>query len=425
MPADDRPLPPGPALHGPRRRSVREDARDRAGAAGRAARAVGAPCTSSASRWPSRSATTRCAPLWLGRGARRAAGPHAGAAPSGWARRSATLARARASAPAVRAGPHARPRARELDPARARAARRECRGAARATRLQPGPAARRSTAPRTRRSGCSTASALGLIDFDRLALGDPEADVAAFMEAAAPRTTASRSPRRSRAATASSTRAGSDYYRRERTRRQGAAGGLRPAPGRRRASGAPAPRAAGALGVPTAVVVLSVNVSVLLYAPVRSASLALIALAEAERDRVVGDRAAVRQQVQRRGRGADVVVRRARVGGVAGAGLQRLRQGERAVDQVAGVRASSGRPRSAARRRRSRSRWPWSTPRTSCATPGVNGAELRRRAERQRQRRRHGAADGAGRVGERARGRPAPRSRRRSAASPCSCACRA
>ena len=75
-----------------------------------------------------------------------------------------------------------------------------------------------------------------------------------------------------------------------------------------------------------ACVVDSVNVSVLLYVPVRSASLALIALAELERHRVVGDRAAVRQQVQRRGRGTDVVVRRAGVGGVAGPGLQRLRQ---------------------------------------------------------------------------------------------------
>ena len=100
------------------------------------------------------------------------------------------------------------------------------------------------------------------------------------------------------------------------------------------------------------------------------------ALAEAERERVVGDRPAPGQQVQRRGRRADVVVRGAGVGGVAGAGLQRLRQEERAVDQMAGVRASSGRPRSAARRPRSRSRWPSSTPRTSARRPGVNGANV-------------------------------------------------
>ena len=42
---------------------------------------------------------------------------------------------------------------------------------------------------------------------------------------------------------------------------------------------------------------LSVKVSVLLYAPVRSASVALIVLRELHRDRVVGDRAGVGQQV--------------------------------------------------------------------------------------------------------------------------------
>jgi len=50
-------------------------------------------------------------------------------------------------------------------------------------------------------------------------------------------------------------------------------------------------------------------------------------LAEAERDRVVGDRAAPRQQVQRRGRRADVVVGRAGVRGVARPRLQWLGQG--------------------------------------------------------------------------------------------------
>ena len=92
-------------------------------------------------------------------------------------------------------------------------------------------------------------------------------------------------------------------------------------------------------------------------------------LAELERDRVVGDRPAPRQQVQRRRRRADVVVRRAGVGRVARPRLQRLRQRERAVDQVAGRRADSGRRRSAARRPRSRSRSPSWTRRTSARRP--------------------------------------------------------
>ena len=82
--------------------------------------------------------------------------------------------------------------------------------------------------------------ALGLIDFDRLALGDPEADVAAFMEAAA-------AEDGGEAVAAAFARGYGplderrlDAYRSERRDRQGAARGKRAAPGRRRASGAPA-----------------------------------------------------------------------------------------------------------------------------------------------------------------------------------------
>ena len=120
------------------------------------------------------------------------------------------------------------------------------------------------------------------------------------------------------------------------------------------------------------VVVESVKVSALVYVPVRSASLALTSWLNSSVTASLEIGRGVRQQVQRRGRGTDVVERGAGVGGVAGAGLERLRQDERAVDQVAGARWSSGRRRSAARHRPSRSRWPWSTPVYVRATPGVN-----------------------------------------------------
>ena len=84
-------------------------------------------------------------------------------------------------------------------------------------------------------------------------------------------------------------------------------------------------------------VVDRVNVSVLLYVPVRSASFALTRWLNPSVRASLEIGAGPGQQVQRVGRRADVVVRRARVGRVTCPGLQRLRQEERAVDQVAGV----------------------------------------------------------------------------------------
>ena len=54
----------------------------------------------------------------------------------------------------------------------------------RARRVAPGPPRPIHGAPHPPQ-WLADGDALGLIDFDRLALGDPEADVAAFMEAAA------------------------------------------------------------------------------------------------------------------------------------------------------------------------------------------------------------------------------------------------
>ena len=73
---------------------------------------------------------------------------------------------------------------------------------------------------------------------------------------------------------------------------------------------------------------------------------------------------------------ADVVVGGAGVGGVAGPGLERLGQDERAVDQVAGADRATGRTRSAARHPRWRSRSPSWTAKYVFATPGVNGPNV-------------------------------------------------
>ena len=111
---------------------------------------------------------------------------------------------------------------------------------------------------------------LGLVDFDRLALGHPERDVAAF---------AGRRARRRRRVRARLRRARRDPARGLSPRaraREGAARDLRPQRGRARAGGAAAAKSRRAPVTATACVVDSVNVSVLLYVPVRSASLALI-----------------------------------------------------------------------------------------------------------------------------------------------------
>src|SRR3954454_19754389 len=115
-------------------------------------------------------------------------------------------------------------------------------------------------------------------------------------------------------------------------------------------------------------------------------------LLELERDRVIGHGRRVRQQVQRRRRRAAVVVCRARVGGVARPGLQRLRQAERAVDQVAGghaARVGDAQRRVAGGRRHGRRR----RREVVLRDAGGERAEGGRYAERERERRRHGAAD--------------------------------
>ena len=89
----------------------------------------------------------------------------------------------------------------------------------------------------------------------------------------------------------------------------------------------PAPQSIPNYGV----VVESVKVSVLLYAPVRSASLDLIGCLKPTVSRVVGHRTVPDQQ---RGRGGGTADRRVRAGGGEPARLQALGQRERAVDQV-------------------------------------------------------------------------------------------
>ena len=108
-----------------------------------------------------------------------------------------------------------------------------------------------------------------------------------------------------------------------------------------------------------------VNVSVLLYVPVRSASLAPIAclnvIVTASLETGPGPRR-LRELSRERpaGRGH----------------LHRLRQRERAVDQLAGVGRARVGHAERSRRPRSRSRWRWCVAVYSRATPGVNAPNV-------------------------------------------------
>ena len=130
-------------------------------------------------------------------------------------------------------------------------------------------------------------------------------------------------------------------------------------------------------------VVDSVNVSVLLYVPVRSGSLAPI---DCLKPIVTASLEVGPFHV--------LTVRRDRRVGAADAGLQRLRQRERAVDELAGVvraRVRDAQRRVTRRRDHGRGRGREVVPRDARR----ERAERGRRAERERERRRHRAADAA------------------------------
>ena len=138
-------------------------------------------------------------------------------------------------------------------------------------------------------------------------------------------------------------------------------------------------------------VVDRVNVSVLLYVPVRSASFASMCWRKASETGVVGDRAGVAEQRRRARAGADVGQRDAGAGGAGGAGLQHRRERERPVDEATGRvgarvgdrqgRAAGGRDHVGGGRRVVVAR-----------DARDERRERRRRAERQCQRRGHRAA---------------------------------
>ena len=263
-------------------------------------------------------------------------------------------------------GARAMPRARR---GRARAAprgRRAARRSPRSTRRRP---TRRCGRPRRAAPAAwlIDGDALGLIDFDRLA------------PRASQRPTSPPSRRRGRDARAVADAFARGYGALDATPARGVppraqvAKALRaaydPAPGRRRAGGAAAreepPRPLNHYGC----VVHNVNVSVLLYVPVRSASLALIRWLKPS---VTASLEIGPLYVSRFSGEAEEptllyavpVLAALRARACSGCGRENV-----PLTRWPGGAASSGRPRSGARRRRSRSRSPWSRPRTSGRRP--------------------------------------------------------